>query len=103
MDEFWGEVLYNGIRISGLDMRRVRNGFIGISEQEPMLLPDTLRYNITLDEQGELDEEKFYKLCGCLGMEEFIDSLPNDLDTVINENQATCPAGRSRRYPSCAY
>ena len=97
MDEFWGEVLYNGIRISGLDMRRVRNGFIGISEQEPMLLPDTLRYNITLDEQGELDEEKFYKLCGCLGMEEFIDSLPNDLDTVINEKSSNLSGGEKQK------
>ena len=78
-------------------MRRVCGGFIGISEQEPMLLPDTLRYNITLDEQGELDEEKFYKLCGCLGMEEFIDSLPNDLDTVINEKSSNLSGGEKQK------
>ena len=74
-------------------MRRVCGGFIGISEQEPMLPPDTLRYNITLDEQAELDEEKFYKLCGCLGMDEFIDSLPNGLDTVINEKSSNLSGG----------
>lgn len=97
MDEFSGEVLYNGICISGLDMRRVRNRFIGISEQEPMLLPDTLRYNITLDEQIELSEERFYKLCGCLGMEEFIDSLPNGLDTVIDEKSSNLSGGEKQK------
>ena len=96
-DEFLGEVFYNGKRISLLDMREVRRRYIGISEQEPMLLPDTLRYNITLDEQGELDEEKFYKLCGCLGMEEFIDSLPNDLDTVINEKSSNLSGGEKQK------
>ncbi len=96
-DEFLGEVFYNGKRISLLDMREVRRRYIGISEQEPMLLPDTLRYNITLDEQAELDEERFYELCSCLGLEEFIDSLPNGLDTVINEKSSNLSGGEKQK------
>ncbi len=97
MDEFTGEVFYNHERISLLDMREVRRRYIGISEQEPMLLPDTLRYNIILDEQAELDEERFYELCGYLCLEELIESLPNGLDTIINEKSSNLSGGEKQK------
>ena len=97
IDEFTGEVFYNDKRISLLDMCEVRRKYIGISEQEPMLLPDTLRYNLTLDEQAELDENNFHELCSCLGLEEFIESLPHGLDTIINERASNLSGGEKQK------
>ncbi len=96
-DEYKGEILYNGISMDLLDMRVVRRNHIGVSEQEPMLLPDTLKYNITLDDQEEFDMEKFNELCHCLGMEEFISSLPLGLDTVINEKSNNLSGGEKQK------
>lgn len=46
-DYFAGEILYNSIEIRKLDMYHIRRKIIGISEQEPKLINDSIFNNIT--------------------------------------------------------
>lgn len=46
-DYYTGEILYNSIEIKKLDMYYIRKKIIGISEQEPKLINDSIFNNIT--------------------------------------------------------
>lgn len=97
VEEFTGEILYNEKPINQLDMIKIRKSLIAISEQEPLLLPDTFKYNITLNEQLSLDENKFKELCYHLNLCEFIDSLTDGLNTIITENSSNISGGEKQK------
>ena len=92
--EYTGEVLYNGISINELDMYDVRRYLVGITEQEPMLLADTLAYNLHPGDALDKSRDDFIRL---LNLEGFIQSLPNGLDTVVNENAVNLSGGEKQK------
>jgi ATP-binding cassette subfamily C protein len=69
--EYTGEILFNGIAMGELDMYALRSRLTGVSEQEPVMLADTLAYNINLDEEGRIHNNKTTMdgLAAMLGME----------------------------------
>jgi len=81
------------------DMYDLRNRTIGISEQEPTLLADTVAYNLALDKPGLLhtNKELLDKLITSLGLETYFDSLPDRLDTQINESSANISGGEKQK------
>jgi len=94
-----GEILYNGISIKNIDMRDSRRRLFGVSEQEPTLLPDTLFYNICL-EDSSLSKERLSllnKLISVLHLEEFIQSLPSQLLTTINDHSSNISGGEKQK------
>lgn len=93
IDEYEGAVTYDGV----LDMEQVRIRCVGVSEQEPMLLPETLRFNLTLEDGRDMDEGEFHKLSAMLGLEEFLKGLPEGLDTVIQENTGNLSGGEKQK------
>lgn len=97
IDSYEGEVRYNGIPIEDLDMRMVRQTLVGVSEQEPLLLEDTLRFNLTLDDHLPLDEAAFRELCGILNLGSFLSSLPKGLDTVVCEGTTNLSGGEKQK------
>jgi len=46
IDEYEGSITYNGIDIRSIDMLAARRNLIGFAEQEPLLITDTIRYNL---------------------------------------------------------
>jgi len=83
IDEKKGVVLYNGIDISKLDMKKIRRNLIGVSEQEPVMLNSTIDQNLTLSREP-LNNYKLEKYIKLLHLEQCINK--NGLDFVINDN-----------------
>ena len=78
-------------------MRAVRRELVGVSEQEPMLLEDTLRFNLTFDDQATVDESEFRTLCEILNLDSFIRLLPDGLDTVVREGSSNLSGGEKQK------
>lgn len=97
IDEYKGAVLYNGIPIEELDMRQIRQALVGVSEQEPMLLEETLRFNLTFDDEASIDPEEFQALCALLHLDSFFASLPDGLDTRISEGTSNLSGGEKQK------
>lgn len=97
VNEYRGRILYNGIPIEQLDMSAIREKRIGVSEQEPELLPETLRYNLTLDDKQEIPEEEFAILCDMLDLSDLLSELPEGLDTKIKEGTSNLSGGEKQK------
>lgn len=97
IDEYKGAVLYNGIPIEELDMRQIRQALVGVSEQEPMLLEETLRFNLNFDDEASIDPEEFQALCALLHLDSFFASLPDGLDTRISEGTSNLSGGEKQK------
>jgi len=97
---YTGDVLYNGIDMRNLDMYTIRDRHIGISEQEPILLADTLAYNLNLGQAvfTGTDEANLNRLIKILGLDPCISNLPNHLETMINENAANVSGGEKQKF-----
>ena len=92
--QYTGEIFYNNIEMGNLNMYALRDTFIGMSEQEPVLIADTLRYNILFG-GGELQEG--HKLIDILGLRTFVAELPNGFDTVVNEGSSNLSGGEKQK------
>lgn len=97
VDEYRGQITYDGIPIEKLDMPRIREKLVGVSEQEPDLLPETLYFNLTLDDNSSLLIEEYIELCAMLNLEEFISSLPEGLDTQVDEGISNLSGGEKQK------
>lgn len=97
VDEYQGQVLYNGIPIEKLNMSEIREQRIGVSEQEPKLLPETLLYNLTLDDTKTIPAKEFEKLCSMLDLTDFFGNLPNGLYTQIKEGTSNLSGGEKQK------
>ena len=99
MGNFTGEVLYNGINMSDVDMYDLRKRLIGVSEQEPTLLTDTLEYNLNLnqDDHMHLDSCIVSQLVNMLGLESYLKTLTNSYKTMINESATNISGGEKQK------
>lgn len=95
--EYSGTISYNGIPMADMDMRALRRKAVGVSEQEPMLLPETLRFNLTLDDDADIDEREFHALCAMLELDALLASLPDGLDTPVSENSGNLSGGEKQK------
>jgi len=80
INEYSGSIIYNGIDIKKIDLYNLRNKLLGISEQEPILLPDTLDYNLHFD--NKYDNTHF--LFNVLNMDKYMDNMMNKLGSGVN-------------------
>ena len=99
-NEFYdGEVYYNGILINELDMCFLRNNRMGISEQEPVLMSDTIVNNLYLDKREEnADCESIVKqLLYILGLDAFVNALPSQFNTVVSEGATNISGGEKQK------
>jgi len=94
---FNGKVLFNGIDMLDVDMYDLRKRLIGVSEQEPTLLTDTLEYNINQDSERPLDNCTASHLVGMLGLEAYFNTLPNGYKTIINESATNISGGEKQK------
>jgi len=81
--------------MDAIDIYNLRSRMISVSEQEPALLADTLSYNLNLDRVGLVQSNKcvLENLTNALGLKAYIESLPEQFDTVINESATNISGG----------
>lgn len=96
---FTGQVLYNGISMEDIDMYDLRGRLLGVSEQEPILLADTLKSNLDLNQKNHMDfdSEKISDLVNMLGLETYLKTLSAGFDTIINESAVNLSGGEKQK------
>lgn len=92
--DYQGEIQINGNELKQIE-RNVLYEQIGYISQKTFLFNDTIRNNICLYQ--DFTDAQMGEAIRMAGLEEYISSLPNGLDTKINENGKNLSGGQMQR------
>ncbi|HHD2753702.1 TPA: ATP-binding cassette domain-containing protein [Clostridium perfringens] len=95
-NNFEGNVIFNNISIKNLNMYNIRTNLIGVTEQEPILLQDSIFNNITYN-INEIDKLKMKEYIKILNLELFIENLPNGINTEILSKNYNLSGGEKQK------
>ena len=87
-----GQILLDGIDIRLLDLQELRKQF-GIVLQDPFLFTGTIESNVRLGTPG-ITRKAVEHALEEIGLGDFIRSLPNGVDTEVNERGSTLSVGQ---------
>ena len=87
-----GNILIDGIPTSEITRENV-HGIFGMVLQDTWLFEGTVRDNLTYGKK--VSDEKLLDICTQCGLKHFIATLPNGLDTVLNDT-VTISAGQKQ-------
>jgi ATP-binding cassette subfamily B multidrug efflux pump len=87
-----GQILLDGVDIRELNVQELRRQF-GIVLQDPFLFTGTLESNVRLG-TATVDRAAVDAALREVGLGPFLDSLPQGLDTVVNERGSTFSVGQ---------
>lgn len=90
-----GEVLINQINIQNIKYEDIRKR-IGVVQQDIMLFDDTIKNNLLFGNDGISDEE-IYAACDKVGLLEYIESLPDKINTFIDSRNHNLSGGQKQR------
>lgn len=90
-----GSIRFDGVNIRDVDVAHLRRN-IGIVLQETFLFRGTVRENIGMTKPDATLEE-IVGAARLAGAEEFIDRLPQGIDTVLEESAANLSGGQKQR------
>ncbi len=90
-----GRIILDGQDMKGLDLRTYRR-FLAFVPQETVLFEATVRDNITYG-ISKYDTAQLQQVIQDANLAEFIDRLPEGLDTLIGENGARLSGGQRQR------
>jgi subfamily B ATP-binding cassette protein MsbA len=91
-----GKVLIDGKDINDFRLSSLRS-HIGLVSQDIVLLNDTVLANIAFGMKGKPDRQQVIAAARSANAWEFIDQLPNGIDTPIGENGAKLSGGQRQR------
>lgn len=94
--DYSGNILYNNVKIEDLDLYYIRKNLFGITEQEPNLINDSIRNNITFG-NSSLNDETIVKYISSLEISSFILDLPNKLDYEISDKNSNISGGEKQK------
>ncbi|MCU9807297.1 ABC transporter ATP-binding protein/permease [Paraclostridium sp. AKS46] len=89
-----GEITIDGINIRNMNLKSLRQS-INIVTQDLLMFDDTVRNNISINKN--LSNEELEKICDIVGINGFIDSLENGLNTIIGERGTKISGGQKQR------
>lgn len=81
-----GEILIDGVSTKELTRENIHKLFVMVL-QDTWLFEGTVRENIKFNQQNIKDEE-IWEACKTVGIDHFIKTLPNGLDTVLSDNES---------------
>ncbi|MET9594135.1 ABC transporter ATP-binding protein [Streptomyces sp. NPDC006516] len=90
-----GRILLDGTDMAGLDLRTYRR-FLSVVPQESILFEGSIRDNVTYG-MGDTDEETLMRALRDANALEFVEGLPQGLETVIGERGAQLSGGQKQR------
>ena len=103
VDIILGVLSYEGgtVKIDDVELKECKNAWqkkIGYIPQNIFITDDTIRRNIAFAlEDDEIDEEKIWNAVESAQLKEFIQSLPNGLNTIIGERGSRISGGQRQR------
>ena len=89
-----GEIRIDGIPTSDMPREKVRDLFCMIL-QDTWIFEGTIRENIVYSEEGVTDEDVM-RACDAVGLTHFVNTLPDGLDTVLDD-RASISAGQRQQ------
>lgn len=90
-----GRITAGGTDIEAFDLTEWREK-LSVVRQNPFLFNDTLRYNVTLANR-DATEEEIREACEIARVTEFLDDLPNGLDTELGDEGVRLSGGQRQR------
>ncbi|MFA5059085.1 MAG: ABC transporter ATP-binding protein/permease [Candidatus Omnitrophota bacterium] len=90
-----GAIYYGDIRHDELDKNLFRNG-VAYVNQQPSLLDGTIKENLTIGASSVTDEV-ILDVCRKVRIDQFVDQLPQGLNTLIGENGIKLSGGQRQR------
>lgn len=90
-----GQYLIDGKPVEALSMSDYRH-FISVVPQNSILMTGTIRDNITFG-MPNISEKRLNEVLELANITEFLDTLPNGLDTFIGENGGKLSGGQKQR------
>ena len=90
-----GEILVDGKNIKDIDLHSYRS-HIAIVPQTGVLFTGTIRENITYG-MDSISDEELASVLDAARLTEFINSLPDGLDTMLNEHGSNLSGGQRQR------
>lgn len=94
-----GKILIDGVNASDYESNNLY-GQMGMVFQDSIIFNTTLRNNIAFRSNGdktEITDEMIWKAIETAELKDYVDSLPNKLDTVISERGASLSGGQKQR------
>ncbi|MEV0981456.1 ABC transporter ATP-binding protein [Streptomyces sp. NPDC049915] len=91
-----GRLLLDGTDMATLDLRTYRR-FVSVVPQESILFDGTVRENVAYGMEDEADEETVRAALRDANALEFVDRLPQGLDTLVGEHGARLSGGQRQR------
>ncbi|MBR2884935.1 MAG: ABC transporter ATP-binding protein [Clostridia bacterium] len=88
-----GKISVDGTSLADITRENVHNIF-GMVLQDTWLFEGTVRENLTYGKKG-ISDEKLLDICKQCGLKHFIGTLPNGLDTILNDT-VTISAGQKQ-------
>lgn len=92
-----GEICYDALSLDQIDIYKTRKMCFGICEQEPVLLADTVRYNVSMDSEDSIDLKRLFYIAKKINLYSFIESLPKKLETIIGEKNSNLSGGEKQK------
>ena len=83
------------IRVSGMCKPHEIRKQVAIVMQNPMLFPTSIRENITCGH--EMEEKEIIKACEVARLMDWIESLPDGLDSYVGEREGKVSGGQAQR------
>ena len=90
-----GKILLDGVDIKNYRLSDYRSLF-SLVNQDPLLFDNTIRHNITYGAQS-INEEKLQRAVEAAYVSEFLDEMPDGLDTQIGEHGSRLSGGQKQR------
>lgn len=90
-----GQVIIDGINLTDLNLQSYRS-YIAVVPQNSILFTGTIRENITYG-LSSVSEEELQKVVHAANLQDLIESLPDGLDTMINEHGSNLSGGQRQR------
>ena len=90
-----GQYLIDGKPVEAIGMSDYRH-FISVVPQNSILMTGTIRDNITFGMPG-VSEKRLEEVLELANINEFLDTLPNGIDTMIGENGGKLSGGQKQR------
>jgi subfamily B ATP-binding cassette protein MsbA len=90
-----GRLLANGTPITEFDTEEWRNR-VSVVRQHPYIFNDTLRYNLTIGNR-DATEAEIRHVCEIAQVSEFLDGLPDGLDTLLGDEGVRLSGGQRQR------
>ncbi|MCG6869631.1 MAG: lipid A export permease/ATP-binding protein MsbA [Gammaproteobacteria bacterium] len=91
-----GEIRVDGTNIGGCGLRNLRATITYVS-QDTVLFNDTIERNIAYGQAGAVSRERIMEAAEAAHAREFIDRMPNGLDTLVGENGVLLSGGQRQR------